>query len=88
MIILDISNGYRNVLLAETIPGKESGCVIRDFLQRVMYGRYGSDQLSFFLLGVYVLLYFIKLLRPAARPVLCGHCPAVVGLLPYPLPQL
>lgn len=60
MIILDISNGYRNVLLAETIPGKESGCVIRNFLQRVMYGRYGSDQLSFFLLGVYVLLYFIS----------------------------
>lgn len=32
-----------------------------NFIQRMMQGRYGSDQLSFFLLGFYVLLYLLSL---------------------------
>ena len=36
--------------------------MIRNFLQRFMYGRYGSDALSFFLLGCYVVLYLISYL--------------------------
>ena len=31
-----------------------------NFLQRLMYGRYGSDQLNLFLLGVYVVLSLIS----------------------------
>lgn len=30
------------------------------FLQRIMYGRYGSDQLNIFLLAVYLILYFVS----------------------------
>ena len=36
--------------------------MIRNFLQRFMYGRYGSDALSFFLLGCYAALYVLSLL--------------------------
>lgn len=32
-----------------------------NFLQRIMYGRYGGDQLTFCLLGVYLLLYLLSL---------------------------
>ncbi len=30
-----------------------------NFLRRLMYGRYGADQLSMFLLGVYVVFYLL-----------------------------
>ena len=35
--------------------------MIRNALQRFMYGRYGSDQLNLFLLVVYVVLYVLQL---------------------------
>ena len=31
--------------------------MIRNAIQRFMYGRYGNDQLNLFLIGVYLLLY-------------------------------
>lgn len=34
--------------------------MVRNWLQRVMYGRYGSDQLSIFLLVAYFALYLIS----------------------------
>ena len=33
-----------------------------NFMQRIMYGRYGGDQLTFSLLGVYLLLYLLSTL--------------------------
>lgn len=33
--------------------------MIRNALQRFMYGRYGNDQLNLFLMGLYLLLYLI-----------------------------
>lgn len=36
--------------------------MIRNALQRFMYGRYGADQLSYFLLALYLILYLIFLL--------------------------
>ena len=33
-----------------------------NWLRRMMYGRYGGDQLSFFLVGVYVVIYFLSYL--------------------------
>lgn len=30
------------------------------FLQRIMYGRYGSDQLNIFLLVLYLVPYFVS----------------------------
>jgi len=30
-----------------------------NWLQKVMYGRYGADQLSIFLLGLYMVIYFL-----------------------------
>lgn len=32
---------------------------MRNFLQRLMYGRYGSDQLNMFLLAVYLVFYLL-----------------------------
>ena len=34
--------------------------MIRNALQRFMYGRYGSDQLNLFLIVLYLLLYFLS----------------------------
>ena len=36
--------------------------MIRNAIQRFMYGRYGNDQLNLFLMGLYLLLYLIFLL--------------------------
>ena len=36
--------------------------MLMNFLRKLMYGRYGSDHLSFFLLFLYVLLIFISAL--------------------------
>lgn len=33
--------------------------MIRNAIQRFMYGRYGNDQLNLFLLGLYLLLYLV-----------------------------
>ena len=33
-----------------------------NWLRRVMYGRYGGDQLSLFLVGLYVVLYLLSML--------------------------
>ena len=33
--------------------------MIRNAIQRFMYGRYGNDQLNLFLIGVYLLLYLV-----------------------------
>lgn len=35
--------------------------MIRNAIQRFMYGRYGNDQLNLFLMGLYLLLYLIFL---------------------------
>ena len=35
--------------------------MIRNAIQRFMYGRYGNDQLNLFLLGLYLLLYLVFL---------------------------
>ena len=34
--------------------------MIRNAIQRLMYGRYGGDQLNIFLLGLYLVLYLIS----------------------------
>ena len=34
--------------------------MIRNALQRFMYGRYGNDQLNVFLIVLYLLLYFLS----------------------------
>ena len=34
-----------------------------NWLQRMMYGRYGVDQFSLFLIAVYLVLYFISLAK-------------------------
>ncbi|NBI67738.1 hypothetical protein D1646_13185 [Pseudoflavonifractor sp. 60] len=36
--------------------------MIRNAIQRFMYGRYGNDQLNLFLMSVYLLLYLVFLL--------------------------
>ena len=54
-----------------------------NWLRRFMYGRYGGDQLSWFLLAVYVLLVVpVRLphLEPLSWLALCG---AVLVLLPH-----
>ena len=33
--------------------------MIRNAIQRLMYGRYGTDQLNLFLMGLYLLLYLV-----------------------------
>ena len=33
-----------------------------NFMQRLMYGRYGGDQLSICLLGLYIILYLVSLI--------------------------
>ena len=35
--------------------------MIRNALQRFMYGRYGNDQLNLFLMGLYLALYLVYL---------------------------
>ena len=35
--------------------------MIRNAIQRFMYGRYGNDQLNLFLMGLYLLLYLVYL---------------------------
>ena len=35
--------------------------MIRNAIQRFMYGRYGNDQLNLFLMGLYLLLYLVFL---------------------------
>ncbi len=35
--------------------------MIRNTLQRFMYGRYGNDQLNLFLMGLYLLIYLVSL---------------------------
>ena len=35
--------------------------MIRNAIQRFMYGRYGNDQLNLFLIGLYLLLYLVSL---------------------------
>ena len=40
--------------------------MLMNFLRKLMYGRYGSDHLSFFLLFLYVVLIFISALPPMA----------------------
>ena len=36
--------------------------MIRNAIQRFMYGRYGNDQLNVFLIGTYLVLYLLFLL--------------------------
>lgn len=36
--------------------------MIRNALQRFMYGRYGNDQLNLFLVGAYLVLYLLSLI--------------------------
>ncbi len=40
--------------------------MIRNAIQRFMYGRYGNDQLNLFLLGLYLLIYLVSLFVRAA----------------------
>lgn len=41
--------------------------MIRDFFSRLMYGRYGSDQLNLFLLGAWLVLYLLSVLFRGAK---------------------
>ena len=36
--------------------------MIRNAIQRFMYGRYGTDQLNLALLGLYLVLYLVSVL--------------------------
>ena len=36
--------------------------MIRNAIQRFMFGRYGNDQLNLFLMGLYLLLYLVALM--------------------------
>ena len=47
--------------------------MIRNAIQRFMYGRYGGDQLNVFLLVLYLIFYFID-------QNLCCHFPKLVGI--------
>lgn len=40
--------------------------MIRNAIQRFMYGRYGNDQLNLFLMGLYLLIYLASLFFRAA----------------------
>lgn len=39
---------------------------MRNFFSRLMYGRYGSDQLNLFLIGVWIVCYILSLLFRSA----------------------
>ena len=54
--------------------------MIRNFLSRMMYGRYGTDQLNLFLLGVWVALYALSILLNLLRLTLAAQ---LVSLLAY-----
>lgn len=41
--------------------------MIRNFFSRLMYGRYGSDQLNLFLMGAWVVCYLLSLLLRAFK---------------------
>ena len=47
--------------------------MIRNALQRFMYGRYGNDQLNLFLMGVYLLLFFLAAIMDAGLFSLLGE---------------
>lgn len=54
--------------------------MIRNFLSRVMYGRYGTDQLNLFLLVVWVALYALSIVLNLLRLVLAAQ---IVNLVAY-----
>jgi uncharacterized C2H2 Zn-finger protein len=54
--------------------------MIRNFLSRVMYGRYGTDQLNLFLLGVWVALYALSIVFHLMRLPLLS---TLVSILAY-----
>ena len=54
--------------------------MIRNFLSRVMYGRYGTDQLNLFLLGVWVALYALSIVLHLMRLPLLS---TLVSILAY-----
>jgi uncharacterized C2H2 Zn-finger protein len=56
--------------------------MIRNFLSRMMYGRYGTDQLNLFLLGVWVALYIVSIVLNLMHLTLPAQ---VVNLLAYAL---
>lgn len=41
--------------------------MIRNFFSRLMYGRYGSDQLNLFLMGTWLVLYLLSVLLQVAK---------------------
>ncbi len=55
--------------------------LIRNFLQRVMAGRYGSDQLNLCLLVIYLILYLLTLVTRVAVFSWVGLVVLLVGLL-------
>lgn len=48
-----------------------------NFVQRFMYGRYGADQLNFFLLALYLVLYLLSIILKSS---VC-HILAMVALM-------
>lgn len=54
--------------------------MIRNFLSRLMYGRYGTDQFNLFLLGVWVALYVLSIVLNLLRLVLAAQ---LASLLAY-----
>ena len=54
--------------------------MIRNALQRFMYGRYGNDQLNLFLMGIYLFLFFLAALTDAGLFSLLGEILLLLAL--------
>ena len=51
----------KNIVLSANYRQGVSPFMIRNFLQRVMYGRYGGDQLNNFLLILYFVFWLLAI---------------------------
>ena len=54
--------------------------MIRNALQRFMYGRYGNDQLNLFLIGTYLILFFLAAITDAGLFSLLGELLLLLAL--------
>ena len=57
-----------------------------NFMQRLMYGRYGGDQLSVFLIALYLLLYLLSSLLHSSIPLPAVHIGGGMVHLPHVFP--
>ncbi len=53
--------------------------MIRNFLSRMMYGRYGADQLNLFLLGAWLVLYLVSMVLSLAHITLAAQILNIVA---------